>query len=58
MNLSLQTPKVLAHGTNFQYFQMLGKTIVTIGLQVILWIYNAHCIEQGTLREMVVQLFE
>jgi hypothetical protein len=37
---------------------MLGKTILTIGLQPILWIYSAHGIEQDTLGEMVVQLFD
>jgi hypothetical protein len=37
---------------------MLGKTIITIGLQLVLWIYNAHGIEQGTLGEAVVQLFD
>jgi hypothetical protein len=37
---------------------MFGKTIVKIGPQPIQWIYNAHGIEQGTLGEMVVQLFD
>ncbi len=58
MNLNLQTPKVLDHNTKLSYFQMLGRIIITIGLQLILWIYNAHGIEQGTLREVVVQLFD
>jgi hypothetical protein len=58
MNLNLQTPKVLNHNTKLSYFKMLGKTIITIGLQLVLWIYNAHGIEQGTLGEAVVQLFD
>jgi hypothetical protein len=58
MNLNLQTPKVLDHNTKLSYFQMLGKTIITIGLQLVLWIYNAHGIEQGTLGEVIIQFFD
>jgi hypothetical protein len=58
MNFNLQTPKVLYHNTKLSYFQMFDKTIITVGLQLVLWIYNAHGIEQGTLGEMIVQLFD
>jgi hypothetical protein len=41
-----------------QNFQVFGKTFLTLKLQPILWIYNAHDIKQGIMREVVVQLID
>ncbi len=41
-----------------QNFQVFGKIFLTLRLQPILWVYNAHGIKQGTMREVVVQLID
>jgi hypothetical protein len=57
-NLTHHTTKSLVHNTMPSKLPSVWQNSSQLKLQPILWIYNAHGIKQGIMKEMVVQLID